>query len=528
MKYYYLLPLISLITISACTPELQKKIEDKVNTTRSATNITANRLHQEAKSYQYSSYIQQNLKARKIPYATVIKYPALNSRIYTGQQRQLKQRKKQADVHIRSAIFQNGLYVPKRSYQQQLSKLHGRESHQAWLEAHPSLKAVLALALKNNLEIQSQQQNALSQLSQYEQSRYLDDMLLQYSAFTNDLSLTGSTQKHNRSASRNFPFPALSALKANIIDQSIEISRLSLQQTVQNILTQTRLAYYQLQYSQHSISLTQKMGQLLIALKEQLSDNYAVNNSKLGNILQIDIEIAANQNDVQLAKDKQQAQQARLNALLNLSSGFKLTHLDPLKPLKLPQNSHALVQIAKKKRIEIIKLRAQIEKIQRVIQLSNRRFYPDFDAGYSRFQNKMTKQIGSNANRATFANRPTIKSNNFFASNDAYLTESRAKIKTLQLKIKALQTQTEDELQQAYSRYQSQQHNYALYQTNILPKAKTSLKIAKNNFETGDSSFMDIMQTQEAILRYQLLGLKAVKEMNSEAAKIWRIMGGAD
>ena len=521
-----LLPLISLMTLTACT-ELQTKLKSKINSARNATNITANRLHQEANHYQYSRYVQQNLKARKVPHATVIKYATLNSRRYTAQQIQLRQRKKRSNAHIRSVVIHNGLYTPTPVFQQQMTTLHGRESHQAWLEGHSSLDAVLTLALKNNLEIQSQQQSALASLSQYDQVNYLDDMLLQYSAFTNSLTLTGSTQKHNRSASSGFPFPALRSLKANIIDQSIEASRLKLKQTVQDVITQTRLAYYELQYSQHNIKLTQKMGKLLVSLREELKNNYSVNTAKLGSILQVDIEIAGNNNDVQLAKDKQQAQQARLNALLNLPSHFKLTKLDRLKPIRLTTSSLPLIQIAKKKRIEIANLRAELEKMQRMIRLSDRRFYPDFDAGTSRFQNQMSKQIGSNANRATFANRPNIKSSNFFATNDAYLTETKAKAKALQMKIKALSIKTEDQIQQAYSRYQSQQRNYALYQSKILPKAKASLDIAKNNFETGNSSFMDIMQTQESIFRYRLLAFKAIKGMNSEVAKIQRITGSS-
>jgi outer membrane protein TolC len=520
--------LISLFNLTACS-EFQTKIKTdmkkNISDAKSTTNITANRLHKEAQNYQYSSYVQQNLKARKIPNATVTKYSTLSSRHYTTQQIQLKNRKKQANASIRSAIVQNGLYRPQRIFQQQLSALHGRDSHQSWLEGHASLKGVLALALKNNLEIQSQQLSALSRLSQYDQVSYLDDILLQYNAFTNDLTLTGSTQKHKRSASTGFPFPALRALKANILDQNIEVSRLKLKQTTQDIITQTRLAYYELQYSQYNISLTQKMGKLLTSLKEELKNNYEVNTAKLGDILQIDIEIEQNNNDVSIAKDKQQAQQARLNTLLNLPTFFKLSKLDALKPIKLTANSQQLIKTAKRKRIEIAKLEAKVEKMQRIIRLSDRRFYPDFDAGYSRFQNSMSKQVGSNANRATFSNRPKIKNNSFFATNDAYLTETKAKVKALQAKIKALKIKTEDELLQAYTRYQSQQRNHSLYQSKILPKANASLDIAKNNFETGDSSFMDIMQAQESILRYRLLAFKAVKEMNVEVAKIWRVMG---
>lgn len=523
-NYYALLPLISLIMLSACT-NLQSNVKERVNKEKLATNLTANRLNKEAINYQYSRYVQQNLTPQKRPPATVVRYSTQNRQSYTAQQLQLKQRKKRSHAHIRTAVMQNDLHTPSLAFQRELSTLRGRTASLSWLEKHPSLAGVLALALKNNLDIKTQQQNALSNLSKYDQVSYLDDMLFQYNAFTTDLTLTGSTQKHNRSAASGFPFSGLRGLKARIIEQRIEVVRTQLKQAVQDVITQTRNAYYELQYSQHNINLTREMGKLLTSLQQQLKSNYSVNSTKLSDILQVYIEIEENKNDVQIAKDKQQAQQARLNALLNLPSRFRLAKLEPLTPLSLPKNSDSLIQTAKKKRIEIATLRAQLEKMQRVIRLSERRFYPDFDAGYSRFQNSASKQVGSTANRATFSTRPKIKSNHFFATNDAYLAESKEKIKTLKTKINALQTQTEDDLQQAYTRYQSQQRNYVLYQTKILPKAKTALEIAKNNFETGDSSFLDIMQAQESIFRYRLLAFRAIKDINKQVATIRRITG---
>ena len=537
-----LLVVISLMGLSACSPlktkhseannlqNLHIKLKKKIAKIRSITNITANRLHKEANDYLYSSYVQHNLKAQQLPQATTTRYATRNSRVYQTQLQQRSNNKKRSRSGIAAVIIHNGLYTPSTTLQLQLSTLKGNRSPSLWLEATPSLNATLALALKNNLDIKSQQQSALTNLSKYDQVSYLDDMLLQYSAFTNDITLTGSTQKHNRSASSGFPFPALRALKASIINQSVEVARLKLKQTVQNVITQTRLAYYQLQFSQHDIELTQQMGKLLHSLKQELTNDYSVNAAKLGDILQIDIEMAENKNDVQLAKDKQQAQQARLNALLNLPTHFRLNQLDPLKPLSLSANHLSLIQTAQKKRIEIATLNAELEKMQRVIRLSERRFYPDFDAGYSRFQNSMSKQVGSNAKRAAFSNRPKITANikggNFFATNDAYLRETKDKVTALQAKIKALKTQTADDLQQATTRYQSQQRNYVLYQDKILPKALSALEIAKNNFETGEGSFMGIMQAQEAIFRYRLLSFKAIKDMNMMVAKIQRIMGG--
>jgi len=58
-----------------------------------------------------------------------------------------------------------------------------------------------------------------------------------------------------------------------------------------------------------------------------------------------------------------------------------------------------------------------------------------------------------------------------------------------------------------------------------LPKAKASLDIARNRYETGETSYLDVIDAKMMILKYRLLSYKALKEMNVSAAKIARLVG---
>lgn len=332
-------------------------------------------------------------------------------------------------------------------------------------------------------------------------------------AFTKDISLTGSTQKHKKSVSKGFPFPGLLALKSSIIDQAVEATRLQIKQTTQDVITKARIAYYELQYAQQEIVLTRKNISLLKSLKEELNNNYTTNTADLSGIYQIDIEIANYRNKLQIAKDQQRAKHARLNALLNLSPSFTLGKLDTLNAERLSVNTTQLIKVGKAHRVEIARLQTDLEKMKRIIRLSEKRFYPDFDAGYSRFQNDK------------FTTRPKIKKSDFFAKNDAYLNETKQKYKALQLKIQALKTKTADDIQQAVTSYQIQKNTHALYQNKVLPKARISLNIAKSLYETGETSLVDIIETQELIVNYKLKALKALKEMNINSAKVKRLVG---
>jgi len=490
----------SLVFLSACS-----------TTTKTST---LSKLQRDFNKHKYSTYVTDSLKAQPVIVTAVTKAElSINDKKLKAFKHQIASRKNNSSARLNNVRNQNGLHKVSRALQQQISRLSTQNKREQWLKKHSSLDAVLALLIRNNLDIQSAQAQAQASLSKYDQVGFLDDMLSQYAAFTKDISLTGSTQKHKKSVSKGFPFPGLLALKSSIIDQAVEASRLQIKQITQDAITSARIAYYELQFAQKEIALTRKNIGLLKSLKEQLKDSYSTNSADLSGILQVDIEIANYRNKLQIAKDKQRSKHARLSALLNLSPSFTLGKLDSLKAEKLPENTAQLIKTGKVNRVEIARLQTDLEKMKRIIRLSEKRFYPDFDAGYSRFQNDK------------FTTRPKIKKSNFFAKNDAYLTETKQKYKALQLKIQALKTKTADDIQQAVSNYQIQKSPHALYQNKVLPKARTSLVIAKNLYETGETSLVDVIETQKLIVNYRLKAVKALKELNINVAKVKRLVG---
>ncbi len=474
-----------------------------------------NSLERDFKYHKSSQYVNENLKSvaypttQKQPHDKTIKQLAI-------VKNQLTHRKNKASARVNSVIMHNGLYTPSRAMIRQ-SKT--KQSQHQQLKSNASLSKVLSIALKNNLDIKSALDNAKASLARYDQVSFLDDMLAQYASFTRDLKLTGSNQKQKKPVS--FPFPGLSTLKANIIDQSVNVSRLTLKQTTQDVITKTRIAYYELQFTRQEITLANKNIKLLNALKVQVKDSYSTydvnSNIDLATILDVDIQINKNQNTLQIAKQKQHAQQARLNALLNLPSELKLGRLDALKAISINATTANLIKKAKQHRVEIALLQTQLKKLEQIIQLSQKRFYPDLDAGFSRFQSRGSKQ--------QFTTKPKIKINNFFAKNDAYLSETKLRHTALKSKINALKINTEDAVRQALSVYKSQQQSHVLYHSKIIPKAKATLEIAKTLYETGETSYLDVIESKEKILNYQLLSLKAIKDLNVSWAKLARLTG---
>lgn len=496
-------------------------------------NQQVDQLRQEYNSHSYSKYVGENLKTSK----GLTKSESLPTSSYRTDQQsneeldriqsQLIHKKGRSKALIHNTIYKNNLFTPRREIRQKVTILRSAKEAEIMIVKQAKLATVLTLVLKNNLKIKSHLQTANASLAKYDQISFLDDTLAQYAAFTKNLNIKTGKKKHNPAVSNGFPFPGLLSMKAAIIDQSVKIARLQLKQTVQDRITDTRIAYYELQLSRQKVSIISRSIQLLISLKDQLKDSYSTNTTELNKILDIDIDIEKNRNQHQLTLNKISSIQAQLNTLLNLSTDFKFGKIDKLQPILINHSTQQLIKKGQQNRVEMIQLRSEIRKAEQIIQLSEKRFYPDLSAGYSRFQNQTRQQTGSNATKPTFSTRPIFKNQNFFGMNDAYLTESKKKLQALRTKLSSLQKQTNAEILQLFSHYQSAKNNHSLYQSKVIPKMKTSLEITKNLFEIGDASYLKLINLEKRIQDSRLLSLKATKNMNMNAARLSRVIGSA-
>ena len=443
-------------------------------------------------TYKYSSYVTANIKPESVDLEKdKTTNDDLNKQQIVLAKRQLSISKKKSTAKIANTVINNGLYKATKV---------GNDKN---LASFASLDNVLTLALQNNLDIKSAKQKVTANLAKYDQVGFLEDTLNQYAAFT-------QTKK-----TAPFPLPGLLNLKSSIIDQSVETARLRLKQKIQDTVTQTMLAYYELQFSDAEIILIKKEIGLFKSLKQELQNNYSSNTGDLADILQVDIDIAKSRNSLQTIRDKRQTHQARLNALLNVSPALVMKKLDRVddKNIKLSSKSKAYINQAQINRVEIEIMQSELAQMRKVIQLSQKRFYPDLDAGFSRFKNEK------------FSTKVKIKSNIVFGKDDSYLAETRTKMTALQSKIAALKTQTVADTQESFSKYQIANNKRSLYQNKVIPKAKVSLSIANNQYETGETNYVKVIKGQQMIVKYRLDSLTAIKELLINKAKLLRLVG---
>jgi hypothetical protein len=486
------------------------------------------RLQNDYLEYGGSEYLNHNLSERA---------PVLSKKgeDYTEPARELKavqdelaRRKAREAKALELGIIKNGIFEPEHGLWTSVKAVPDVDDIKGFerlLHEDYALETVLTVALRTNPDIRKAYTSARASIEKYDQVSNLDEILNQYSVFTKNLDIRLGKPLHNKPLILNFPFPGMLSLKGNIVDREVLISRLRLERTVEDLITRVKEAYYETAYLDHAIQITEETLELLKRLREVVNTVYTTGKSTLNDVVKIQIEIDRIENDLVEFEEKRKTMQVRLNKLLNISEDFVPEKIEDLRPVFLDYVKEDLLKDGEEGRTEIKTLVADLEKMQLLIEMAEKRFYPDFTLGTSLFQNRLIKQVGTGAELPAFPERPMVRGPNWFGSNDAYIRETKIKYQAFKNQIKELKNRTVDDINQAVYRYENADRLKDLFESKLVPKSRLTVDITETMYITGKVDFLDLINSQQLFLSYSLSLKKAIKDMNVEAAKIERLVG---
>lgn len=479
-------------------------------------------------NYSGSEYLKKNLSPEKE--TTLFSGPTemlhSNSRQEFEQiQKELSFRKEKEMKAFEEVILKNGLFQPPKELWDKLRNYSGPTDYENLIEEQYNLQTILTVALQKNRSIKKGYEKAKASLEKYNQVSNLDEILNQYSVFTKGLNIKTGKPKHMKSPSMNFPFPGMLSLKGNIVDKEIALAKLELENIVQNVITKIRKTYYETVYLNEAIGITEETIGLLKRLRGVINRIYTTGKTTLNDVVKIQIEIDRRENDLLDLDEKKKTLQVTINTLLDISSVFQPQKIENSGPNILSYKIEGLIKEGLVNRNLLKKTVTKLERMQLIIEMAEKKFYPDFTSGYSFFQNSLLKQVGTDAPSQTFSARPKIKGGNWFGSNDAYIRETKIKYKALREKLEELKNNTIDEITRAINRYETADRDRQLYEIHLVPKAALTIEITEALYRTGKVDFLELIDSEARYLNYNLTLKRSIKTMNIEAANIKRLVG---
>lgn len=389
------------------------------------------------------------------------------------------------------------------------------------LAAQP-LEQLLAAADSNNLELKALYQDYLAALEKAPQVSQLPEPEAGLGVFPLPVETRLGPQWVRLSATQMFPWKGtldsrrdLMLVMAKAQYEKIAATRLDLHYKV-------KTAYYQLYklvkmqlIIQRSIALLRRMESIAIA-------NVEAGRSKLADVLRIKIRIKDLEEELALLETQKQKPLAVINGLLNKPAGTPVVPVDSL-PAIAPgyhlDSIHALIA-AGHPMLQMFSL--QQEAARQAIKLNDLEGKPSFAAGLDYiFVGKRPDANLVHNGRDIFSPRLGVRIPLYREKYEAKEQEERIKIHALELRKEDLQLQFRSALEQAFADWDDARIRFQLYED----QKQTTLSVLDlllAAYSAEGASFIDLLQTENQYVQYDLMQLSAVVKMYQAQAEIER------
>ena len=381
-----------------------------------------------------------------------------------------------------------------------------------------SVEDAISTALKNNLEIQSQQFNVQSSTtlkkSVFELPKTnVNFQFGQYNSINQDKAFQ---------VSQSIPFPTYFTAKSGLYKAELQSSQLQQQATASEIKAQVQYWFYQLQYLQTTKKQLQSLDSLYNDFVSAAALRYKTGETNLLEKTtaetkrgQLSLLLKQNETDFATAYNS-------LKMLMNTSEDFTIDNNGNFQPLVLSSSLDTTL-IANNPSLKVLYQQAVIAEQNKKVETAST--LPDFNVGY--FNQSLIGVQTINGADVNFDGSKRFQGFNVGISIPITFFSNASKVKSLDYKQQALQKEADNgklvlqnQLQNAFQQYNQNLSQYNYYKSIALPNAEIIISTAKVGFKSGDIGYIEYLQALQTATDVQLNYLQSVNALNQSIVNI--------
>ena len=307
-----------------------------------------------------------------------------------------------------------------------------------------------------------------------------------------------------------------SIARFDVIEAKDELAATRLQ-----ISVQVRKAFFDLLLAQDELRIHRQNVAIARQAIAAAQIRYTVGQVPQQDVLKAQVALTElDENLIRFERDAEVAR-ARLNALMNRTPGTALRvegsyHVtDRLPPVE------SLEKTALQERPDLLDAEAAIAKSRKKEQLAKKAYVPDvaLSGGYmlmpptSSMRNTYMVEAGINL---PWLNR---------RKNNAEIATAGARVTEQQAELADLRNAAFDQIQESLAETLAAQRLARVYQASLHPQAEATLRAAVIAYENNQTDFLNLLDSQEAVIRIDLAWLQALRDFNTRLADLELAVG---
>ena len=381
-----------------------------------------------------------------------------------------------------------------------------------------SVEDAVSLALKNNLEVQSQQLNVQS-------SKELKKSVFELpktSFNVQDGQYNSINQDVGFQLNQSIPFPTYYSAKANLYKAEMEGSELRQQATANEVKTQVQYWFFQLQYLRQTKKQLLTLDSLYNDFVKAATLRYNTGETNLlekttAETKRGQITLLLRQNETEVANAYQS-----LKMLFNSNEDFVIDADKNFQPLTLSASLDTS-QVFNNPSLKLLYQQAVIASKNKKIETASA--LPEFNIGY--FNQSLIGTQTVNGSEVYFNGSKRFQGLNAGISVPLTFFSNAAKVKSLNYKQQSLQKEADNgklilqtQLQNAFQQYNQNLEQYNYFKSTALPNAETITGTATLGFKSGDIGYIEYLQALQTATDVKLAYLQSVNQLNQSIIHI--------
>jgi outer membrane protein TolC len=316
---------------------------------------------------------------------------------------------------------------------------------------------------------------------------------------------------------QEIPFPGKLALKGKMARMEAEAEWWNYEQTRRQIISDLKLAYYDLFLIHKSIEIVEKDKDLLQKFEQIAEAKYRVGQGIQQDVLKAQVEISRLIDRLTVLEQRRGIAEAFINSLLFRPPETLVGKPAPVQKAELRYSIEQLHQIARTNFPMLKMQEREIDRNQYAVQLARKEFYPDFSVGFTYFNRTVPEMYG-----LMFKAKVPLY---FWRKQRPELESAASTLASAQKQHDNTTALLYFKLKDGYLVATTSERLIQLYGTGVIPQATLSLESAVAGYQVGKVDFLTLIDNLVTLLDYELKYYEVLIDYQKALAQLEPFVG---
>jgi len=400
------------------------------------------------------------------------------------------------------------------------------ESRGPGLDVDASPDAYVRYALYHSPEVEAAYQRWRASAERLPQVGALPDPRLRFGYFLEEVQTRTGPQEARVGVSQAFPWPGQLQNREDAASKAaaaawrrFEAARLSVTERVVSTL-------HDLAYLDATIAITEENLELLRSFEGVLRARYRVGSGSHPELIRAQVELGQLEDRLARLRSMRPAYVAELNAALNRPSGEDVARMTGLPGRVASIDADGLAEIARRSNPVLLAMDEQVEEQRFLSEAARKDGLPEFMVGLD----YIVTGEAMNSSTPGSGDDPILL--NFGISLPIWREKYDAGVREALARRLAVAGERADQanriaagIHRAWFEHIDADRRVRLYENSLIPKAEESLRASLAGFRAGETSFLDLLDTERTLLEFAIAAERARADRGKALARLNTLVG---